>query len=109
MFIEEPVSQNVSEGGQATFNCTAASLIQKQHWVVHQQAIKHSSNSNRGLKEYDYIDDSAGLKKYVLTVPATEINTGIFIQCVIFLSIFENGMKSKGATLQIQGFICVFC
>ncbi len=98
-FIEQPTSQNASEGSSVVFNCTAYS--KGYYWTVDGQFIDHEDNQNRGLSKQDeIINDITDLKIHLLTVPATTMNDGITVECYIYSS---ETIGSESGVLQVQG------
>ena len=99
-FLEEPMSQNVSEGTELVeFNCTGFSL--GYHWLINNKLPESNSNKNRGIiKEDRTIDETKNLKEHILKVPGNISNSGIVIRCFIY---WANTMSSKAATLLVQG------
>ena len=98
-FLEEPMSQNVSEGTELVqFNCTGYSL--GYHWLINDQLPESDSNKNRGImKEDRTINETTNLKEHILKVPGNISNSGIVIKCFFY---WATTKSSKPATLLVQ-------
>ena len=82
-----PVSVTTLGGENAMFHCNGTGFI---GWIVDGTHLNYI-NQSRGIKA------SSGTAQSTLTVPATLVNNGTTVQCVLFPS----GVTSNNATLTI--------
>ena len=97
-----PTSVNISSGSIAEFTCIA--ICTGQFWAINGISSSHKNNLLRNVTTEGPIPVPAGPEgssKYIMRVPAIDINNNIEIYCGIYL---ENKVNlSDPCYLQIQG------
>ena len=90
---EGPVSVSALVGENALFNCIGSGIAIV--WTVDGLIATDSSITDRGIVQN--IETSSGTVQSTLTVPATLVNNGTTVQCVLY----PGEVTSNNATLTV--------
>ena len=93
--IESPVSVSALVGENATFHCNGSGVTIV--WIVDGLQENELSIIQRGI--HSVLVTSSGTVQSTLTVPATSVNNGTTVQCVV--------LSSTGSTASNNATLCV--
>ena len=91
---EGPVSVSALVGENALFHCIGSGIF--AIWKVDGLSHQNPSIINRGITQHT-VSTSSGTVQSTLTVPATLVNNGTTVQCVIY----PGEVTSNNATLTV--------
>ena len=91
---EGPVSVSTLVGENALFHCNGSGIF--VIWKVDGLSHQNPSVINRGITQHT-VSPSSGTVQSTLTVPATLVNNGTTVQCVIY----PGEVTSNNATLTV--------
>ena len=88
-------------GENALFHCNGSGVIVHVEWIVDELSATDISITARGITRHTV--SSSGTVQSTLTVPATSVNNGTTVQCVLY----PGSVTSNNATLTVlPGELC---